>query len=239
MPAISNATNSISQRRKAICKGLSQYLTGDDLLNAMCIWQQEYSHLPKFAITNFVRRVTEHTEYAKERAAIHLSLTSSLMLSENNLGPDPLPEMRSYLGKRVGAAEAEAILGRNNTNASASGPQTDSAVAFELLLGGFLQKIANSNSSAEKQVRLALLHKVTGMNIEPESQAALMSWLQRENRHIDVSPAPVQMQEILHESYVATCQQLGPVKTDQLLTEALTVVETSEAGRRFSPREFL
>lgn len=233
------ATNSISQRRKAIYKGLSQYLTGDDLLNAMCIWQQEYSHLPRFAITNFVRRVTEHTDYTKVRAAIHLSLTSSLMLDEDSLGRDPLPEMRRYLGKRVGAAEAETILGHSSPGITTTGPQTDTSLVFELLLGGFLHRIATSNASAARQIRIALSRNLADMNMEPENQAVLMLWLQGKNRRIETVLALTDMQQILHASYVAACHQLGPVQADRLLTEALVATETSEAGQRYSPREFL
>jgi hypothetical protein len=169
MAARQNTVNCVSQRRKAIYKGLSQYLTGDDLLNAMCIWQQEYSQLPKFAITNFVRRITEHTGLANERAAIHLSLTSSLMLGEDNLGTDPLPDMRHYLGKRVGAAEAETIMGRSNgvPVTAETGAAPDSTLVFELLLNDFLRRIAISDPGAARQVRNSLLHSLPDMHMFP------------------------------------------------------------------------
>lgn len=234
-----HSDNSVSQRRRAIYKGLSQYLTGDDLLNAMCIWQQEYSRLPKFAITHFVRRVTEHTDLAKARAAIHLNLTSALMLDEDSLGPDPLQEMRSYLGKRVGAVKAEAMLGGSTPTLVSSGPQADCIMVFEYLLDGFLKRIAVSSAGSEKQLRTHLSHNLADMSMSPENQASLMLWLQGTNPHIEVMLEVTEMQQIMHASYVAACKQLGPVKADRLLTEALMAAETSEAGQRYSPRELL
>lgn len=235
-------SNNIAQRRRAIYMGLKQYLEGDDLLNAMCIWQQQYAHLPKFAITNFVRRITDQTSLSNNRAAVHLSLTSSLMLADDNLGEDPLPGMRRYLGDRLGTAKAEAILGGAESDSDTtqeSVEQTDRIRVFEQLLGHFLNRIAELDSYAVRAVKTRLLQSVPDIVSDDETLTALNSWLQGQNSYLQITLDGGQLQPLLHSAYVAACDRLGPVQTDQLLTDALNVVERTHAGRRFSPRELL
>ncbi|MEX2516133.1 MAG: hypothetical protein WD572_04350, partial [Gammaproteobacteria bacterium] len=170
--------DSVSQRRRAIHMGLKQYLQGDDLMNAMCIWQQDYAQLPKFAITNFVRRITDETKQSGMRAAIHLSVTSSLMLDEDNLGPDPFPDMRRYLTGRVGAAEAEEMLGGSGSLLDDGAEQTDSVKVFELLMQTFLEKINRVNPNAGRELRSTLLRSLADMSLNDATLEAATSWLQ-------------------------------------------------------------
>lgn len=240
--ANNNTSDSIAHRRRAIFMGLKQYLQGDDLLNAMCLWQQHYAHLPKFAITNFVWRITDQTSLSGNRAAVHLSLTSSLMLAADNLGEDPLPQMRRYLGERLSAAEADAILGGAATDASDANEtvnQTDSMRVFEQLLGHFLNRIAELDTYAVREVKSRLLQSLPEIVSDDDTLTALNSWLQGQSRHLQITLDGGQLQPLLHVAYVAACDRLGPVQADQLLTEALGVAESSQAGRRFSPRELL
>ncbi|MCS3902509.1 hypothetical protein J2T55_000513 [Methylohalomonas lacus] len=229
----------IPRRRRAIYMGLKQYLEGDDLLNALCIWQQHYSRLPKFAITNFVRRITENTGLASSRAAIHLSLTSSLMLNEDSLGPDPLADMRHYLGSRLGDSEAESILG-GSTNAPDDGARrSDNIQVFEILMNSFFTGISDSQQTAVADVRSALLRRLPELIRDPNQLQAISDWLRDGKRTLQAELDAGQLQQLLHAAYVVACDRLGPVRTDQCLTRALDTAERSDAGRRQSPRMWL
>lgn len=232
-------TASVSQRRRAIHMGLKQYLQGDDLLNAMCIWQQDYARLPKFAITNFVRRITDETRQDNMRAAIHLSVTSSLMLDEDNLGPDPFPDMRRYLTERVGAAEAEEMLGGGSSLLDDGAEQTDSVKVFELLMQTLLEKINRVNPNAGRELRATLLRTLADMSLNDTTLEAATSWSQLKTKHLRAQLEPLELQELLHAVYITSCDLLGPVRTDRLLTESLEIAEASAAGSNFSPRELL
>lgn len=229
----------ISRRRRAIYMGLKQYLEGDDLLNALCIWQQHYSQLPKFAITNFVRHITKDTSLADSRAAIHLSLTSSLMLNEDSLGRDPLTDMRRYLGSRRGNSEAEAILGGSAAAPANTTSRSDDIQVFEILMNSFFTGIADSYQTAVADVRSALLRRLPELIQDPIQLLAVSDWLQNGGQTLQANLNAGQLQQILHAAYVVTCDRLGPVRADQCLSRALDTAEHSDAGRRRSPREWL
>lgn len=235
----SNPGVDMAQRRRAIYQGLKQYLEGDDLLNALCIWQQHYAHLPRFAITSYVRRITDGTNLENTRVAIHLSLTSALMLGEDSLGADPLAAMRRYLAARVGNSEAAEMLGGGQDAGEETPAQTDRMRVFEQLMEAFFERITTINKATARDMRQALIDSLAHIDMDPARTQAISTWLQGDSKRLEMEIETEQLQQLLHQAYIIACNRLGPVRADELLSEALQASEHNSGGKQLSPRDWL
>lgn len=93
---ISIDDNELSRRRRAVVRGLSGHLKREHLLQAMCIWEDRFSHGSTFALFEFVHQVLKIPGVTVGRNHLHASLLQSMMLTLEQLGPDPWREIQQF-----------------------------------------------------------------------------------------------------------------------------------------------
>lgn len=88
--------NELSRRRRAVMRGLSGHLKREQLLQAMLIWEDRFSHGSTFALFEFVHRVLDIPGVTVGRNHLHASLLQNMMLALEKLGPDPWREIQQF-----------------------------------------------------------------------------------------------------------------------------------------------
>lgn len=88
--------NELSRRRRAVVRGLSGHLKREQLLQAMCIWEDHFSHGSTFALFAFVHQVLNIPGVTVGRNHLHASLLKNMMLTLEQLGPDPWREIQQF-----------------------------------------------------------------------------------------------------------------------------------------------
>ena len=88
--------NELSRRRRAVVRGLSGHLKREQLLQAMCLWEDQFSHGSTFALFAFVHQVLNIPGVTVGRNHLHASLLKNMMLTLEQLGPDPWREIQQF-----------------------------------------------------------------------------------------------------------------------------------------------
>ena len=88
--------NELSRRRRAVVRGLNGHLKREQLLQAMCIWEDRFSHGSTFALFEFVHQVLHIPGVTVGRNHLHASLLQNMMLTLEQLGPDPWREIQQF-----------------------------------------------------------------------------------------------------------------------------------------------
>lgn len=232
---------SLMRRRRAVYSGLYPYIQGDELLDKLCLWQQQYSDLPSFAIVNFVTEIVEDTLLAPKRASIHLSITSALMLAEDDLAPDPLEDMHEYLIRTKGAEKANLILGKAKQEAVKSkkfDSRADICKVYEMVIEQFLKLVAEKNVQAAKEIETSIVSKFIELQVGKEGIKAIQKWL-KGSALLQISTDVDKLRDSLNTAYITSCSWIGPATTDKIMNAVIELVENNEVSQSFSPRELL
>ena len=79
-----------------LVRGLSNHLKREQLLQAMCMWEDQFSHGSTFALFAFVHQVLNIPGVTVGRNHLHASLLKNMMLTLEQLGPDPWREIQQF-----------------------------------------------------------------------------------------------------------------------------------------------
>lgn len=201
-------------RRRAIYTGMRPYFDDQKLLGAINLWQAEYSHKPKFALSVFIARCCDTPELKDERAKILKSIFIALELAPDELLSDPFVELKS-VSKALAAGSA-----------SDSSQQT---VMFVALLNQLFSKF---NKADEKQIRYIVLELLAEVKTDRMRMMYIREWFAKNTQILEGQFELEVLQKLVNICYMAMCQQLGPVKADQYLAQAIKETEplASDAG---------
>ena len=120
----------------------------------------------------------------------------------------------------------------------------DEVVVFNSLLGGIFQRVFQRDPANLEDLRQHLLGELRDTNeIRLPTTQQLQILLQDTSSmlapNFTQKIAEDEMAEILHWVYLWSCDSLGPVSADRMISEAVSQTEALPQGRRFSPRSLL
>lgn len=202
-------------RRRAIYTGMRPYFDDAKLLEAIKLWQAEYSHKPKFALSVFIARCCDSPELKEARANILKSIFIALELEPDALLPDPFVDLK--------------VVQKNMAGTSAD--PTQQTKMFVALMHQVFAKLQKTD---EKQVRHAVLAQLPELHTDRMRMMYLREWLAGNTQTLEGHFELALLQKLVNFGYMAICQQLGPVKADQFLGQAIHEVEplAAEVGFR-------
>ncbi|MEJ2059951.1 MAG: hypothetical protein P8Y64_05620 [Gammaproteobacteria bacterium] len=213
-------------RRRAIFTGLGPFFDAEERVRALCIWQDNFSSGPVYALHDFISLICDSPQRLRLRGEIHRSLLKALNSQPGELDPDPKGRMESYCQKR-----------KLTSMATPSG-QRPQDVMFESLLGGFFKYLERLENDAAVKTRVYLMEHVPRMDLGPVGDS-LSEWLAFKQDHIGRGLSESQMRKLLHMAYVSACELCGPVQTDRALATAKRDAETMPEAGEFAPGNLL
>lgn len=208
-------------RRRAIYTGMRPYFDDQKLLGAINLWQAEYSHKPKFALSVFIARCCDSPELKDERAKILKSIFIALELAPDALLPDPYLELKPA------------------KNVLATGEKADNPHQTVIFVALLNQLFAKFNKSDEKQIRNGVLAMLTEVKTDRMRMMYIREWFANNTQTLEGQFDLEILQKLVNLCYMAMCQQLGPVKADQYLAQAIKETESAAAETGFKLHDLL
>jgi hypothetical protein len=203
-------------RRRAIFTGMRPYFDDHTLLDAINLWQSEYSQKPKFALSVFVARCCNSEVLKSERAKILKAIFMALELSPDELLPDPFVALQQQ--KTLSSENAEAHEAYQTT------------VFIKLLQ----QLFAKFNKDDEKSIRGFVIKHLAELETDKMRLMYIRDWFTMSAGTLEGQHDLAVLQKLVNLCYMAMCELAGPVKADQFLGLAIKETEplANEIGFR-------
>jgi len=196
----------LTLRRRAIYTGLRPYFDDESLLNAINLWQEEYSQKPKFALSVFIARCCDTAQLKIDRPKILGAIFMAMDLASDELLPDPLVELNANNVFQPGIKQA----------------QDHKTKVFTTLLQQILLKF---NKDDVKHIRKFLVDHLHEVKTDKVRLMYIREWLTSNTHTLDGTYDLDVLQQLINLGYVAMCQSVGPVKADQYLAQSIKETE--------------
>lgn len=210
----------VSYRRRGIYYGLCALLPKKTALTAVKIWQSEFSDKPVYALQPFITRLGKEFDIDIPRNMIQRTLINALNMEVSQLPPDPLGNEdidRPYL-----VASKETLR------------------VFSHLLSAVISIADNHDTTSVLNIRNGFSESLKQLDTRPQLHDQLMLIFSEPGKDMLIGDLSVnQMQEILHLLYVQMCEYLGPINTDRIISEAISLTEALPESSICPPRSFL
>lgn len=206
-------------RRRAIYTGLRPYFDDQELLSLIKIWQDDFSQKPKFALSVFVSRCCNTPALKQDRAKILGAIFMALDASPSELLPDPFEDLK--------VADKLSILGFENDSKT---------TVFMTLLQ---QILMHFDEQEEKKIRRFLIDHLNQINTDNRRLKHMQEWLLEKSITLAANYKIEDMQKLIHFTYVAMCEAVGPVKADQYLAQAVKETESFAEKHDFKLHDLL
>lgn len=194
----------MENKRRAIFTVLSEVLHDNSLWDVMWYWQENYSDKPQFELNHFLADCASIPEISENRSWLYRQLIGVLMDSNSDLKPDPWPQMNQHKHQ-------------SDTEYS-SDPQDDWSEVFTMLMNRFMNGL---RSDSQYSLGKFLLHHGKHCDLPKHSQASLNQWLANRELIKLQGVKKSQLKSLLNACYIATCELIGPVEADKVLSTAI------------------
>lgn len=208
----------LKNRRRAIYTGLRPYFDDVELIAVVKLWEEKYSAKPKYAFTEFLSVICQNKSLKAQRTSILSSILAAVDLPLNQLLPDPFDENQEITTK---------------VNDVAS---TQINEVFAVFMQNLLQKVSESQ---EAGVRAFVVTHSEKLTIDLRRKAHLKGWLEKKDASLSVNYDLATIRKVVNFSYVALCEYLGPVKTDQMLAQTIKDTEPFAKEHAVNLHDFL
>jgi len=212
------------RRRRAIFTGLLTRLDRDAAVQALALWQAEFSTRPVFALHDFLGRVCQDMGLRVRRGELHRALVGALSLDEAELAPDP--------------GDANGLAGSGDHSPGSAGALPAGArTVFEAVYHAFMTQA--EGSGVDTGVRVRVMRRLVGLGLSPAALKSLSGWVAGEASGLPEGLTLDTLRGLLHLAYLSACEELGPVSADRLLAAAVREVENGAVAADYHPRGLL
>ena len=210
----------LKNKKQAIYVALLNYLSPDKAANAIAIWGNEFSDKPAFELQSFITRVTSEFNVDINRKDLHQSIIKLLL---NN---SSIPQRDDYLVESMSLDTAKNTLQPAHT-------------IFALLITQWLDEIYSINRSLEFNVKQYIFSNLEKLPISFDEILNIKRWFNSNDQPSYIKALTEEhMKKIFHFCYIGSCEYIGPVKTDKIVSDIVKSIEDTPEAIYFSPKNF-
>lgn len=210
---MTSMTQALDPRGAAIRTALESLLDNKQLYEAMQLWQEKYAGQKTFSVQYFVRECC---------ALLNVKTLRNQMIQ--NL----VTELNS---QRIQHADKKSVVDKGQETQN-----VDAVQVFQLL---FNELISRAGSLRGWELTSYVVAALPKMQLQDDARYALGNWLNHQAAIGNVFVPAKAMTVLLNQAYIGLCEYCGPVKADQILHEAVTIVAATKAGQLFHPEKLL
>lgn len=212
----------LPQKRQIVYTVLARFLKGDELLEAMQLWESDYAAKPLFALNGYVAGLSHFQAVSGKRKDIIRELVS---LSQNPQGllPDPIDKLSGY---------------RQGMRASSQAATERLDLAFEHFLVA-LETVLSSEDFL--RLRLNFLVSLGQAQLPAAVKSRLRAWFDSDGgaKSFTIAASSAELRQIVNRLYVVMCESFGPVRADDILEKVFIWLERYQPACVASVRRFL
>ncbi len=219
-------TMDIAQKKLVIQQVLSSYLHGEDLIEAVILWELRYSRQPAFAFQGFLSEICTTPALTAQRSRILQSLLRALTGEDGKLLKEP--RANSMAAAAVTEAVAAPVLRKPVIRDRLSAQEEEALAGCVQLVNTVF---ARTPSDMNARMRELLLEHLPQLDLSHPAEEAVQAWLNEGAAGPqDIFIAEGSLREIVRLVHVALCEFLSRARADQLLKEALQQTENYYRG---------
>jgi hypothetical protein len=222
------------KRRRAFMHALVPLIGEEKSLETVALWEESLgSDQPLLrGIPAFVNLAVQELRISAQPKDLSYALMQSLSMPESELPPDPKP----ILVNGVPKASPHAVQpGRRASEVVAA----KSVEPLSATLGMLLLALVDGVGRADRSAQGYAVDQFTASLSDPAIAADLKSLLTGKSEQLQRRYDEKAASSLVNALYIQIANAAGPVSADRILTQAVTQVESSPAGFRFSPRSLL
>jgi hypothetical protein len=204
---------SLEYRRRAVYTALIQHLDGDELWEALALWEDNYAASANFSAQRFLSDVLNTPELRGKRVRVFQGLIRMLASPASDLLPDPREQLLVYRMRR----------GKTSAVTSSRDP---AVVACSSLLARILRGLDENN---RLRMRLFILDQLEKSGIDVAMRAAVRTWLSDQTRLALDTATIGDLRRLINLAYIGLCEYVGPVAADAALNKAFRGISEEEA----------
>lgn len=195
----------------SLYEGLKGILDGDDLLHALCIWQDQFDGSPTFAIKDYVKTIAPLVPPDFSQTQLHKKLASTLVLNGQVAKYNPLKEMNGFRVRQGLPVPEE--------KATVIAPHLAAFHALVLavmtsLPPKYQQDLKKNLNQQGKKLRAGVAFN------------EYLEYLVLNQTHLDnVDVAEEKLSSMVDVCYQRLCSYLGPVAADRVFQQAIDTVK--------------
>ncbi|MGL4573920.1 MAG: hypothetical protein ACRCV9_03935 [Burkholderiaceae bacterium] len=222
------------KRRRAFMHALVPLIGKDKSLQTVALWEETLgSDQPLLrGIPAFVNLAVAELEISAQPKDLTYALMQSLGTADSELPPDPKPILANGA-----VAKPISILG---TSRRASDPVAERPVEpLCATLGALLLALVDGVGRADRSAQNYAVDQFITAAGSPAVAADLKNLLSGKSANLQGKYDEKHAAALVNALYIQIANAAGPVSADRILTQAVTLVESSPAGFRVSPRSLL
>ena len=238
--AYSNTALGVDRRRRLFAS-LSPVLPGEQLWQALWLWEREFAEKAPFAISGYAQRLSEVLGVPDASQSLLDSVTQGIQGPGEGLPEDPISQMLENVASTNGtnghggnghaAAAAPPVV----EAAAPSPPESPQDAVFNAMLESFQAGLERKSPGAATELRR---HLASGADVAANARGTLASWAKGEAARVLGMPTN-DMAIVINAAYVWSCEEIGPTTVDRILGDAMRAAESLDAAASFSPRQLL
>lgn len=227
----------VAEKKILIEKALSPYLSGEQLLEALIIWELRYSRQTTAAFQGFLSDICTTPALSSQRTRILQSLIRTLTSEDGKLlttfkAPESIATATSPSQIDLASNHADACILRDKLTAREK----------DALHGG-MQLIntlfARTPGDINSHMRENLSKKLPDLNLSSQASTAVKAWLSGEGNTPDgVLITESSLRDMVRILHASLCECVSLTRADQLIKDALQQTESYYQGS-FSLRKLL
>lgn len=209
-------------KRRAVFTVLSEFLSGDDLWDAMWRWQNGYADKSQFELNAFLSECRDIPQVALNRSALYRKLIGILMSNNARLLADPVQDMQNYLQR---------MRAEGKTDDPQAVP-SDWTQTFSMVLRDIFAQL---RSDTARSVKNYAAEQGSRHRLSQSFMYAFTLWDM--DKRMDVSGVTLSdLKKLLNFIYIGLCESLGPVDADRILGSVIAdVAEAIAMGKQGFP----
>lgn len=206
MNLVHSTPMSLENRRRAVYTALIEHLDGDDLWEALVLWEDVHAGSAAFSTQKFLSDILTTPALRAQRVRILQSLVRTQSLPAASLLPDPREQLLAYR-LRQGKVVSTAANSRDTTVAACAG-----------LIARVLAGLDGNN---RLRMRLWILDNIERTRLPATVRHAVRQWLSDQGRLTLMAAEPEHLRLLVNLAYIGLCEFIGPVAADAALNRAV------------------
>lgn len=210
-------------RRSSVLGALSGFLNAQELALAMSIYDQEFAHQQFFLAAKYLERLALSVGLGDRQRRVFASLNSAL--THTAFVRDPRPASPSEPASSVALAAVQL---------------SPALLVFGALCERVSQRLLGLYPATQIGWPAALREHIAQMRVDDAVSQQLRHWADDPfERRLQVNLNEQTLSELVHALYLWSCDEIGPVKTDQIFSHIVRELEQMPEAAQFSPRRLM
>lgn len=210
-------------RRSSLLGALTTLLSAQELALAMSIYDQEFAHQQFFLAAKYLERLSLSVGLGDRQRRVFASLNSALA--------------HTAFVREPRAASPRALEGGAEQSVLQLSP---ALVVFGALCERVTQRLLGIYPATQSGWPAALRAHIGEMRVDDAVSQQLRHWADDPfDRRLQVNLNEQTLSELVHVLYLWSCDEIGPVKTDQIFAYIVRELEQMPEAAQFSPRRLM